>query len=789
MTGRKSLVSLGSEQDLEAVDQTLDAAETATDTATEEDYILEDEWLEPEADNVRDLGWVLPALAILAIAAWTAFFVWADWSQYRTGITPSQGVAIVVEWSIPTLLVITLWLLAMRHSTREAGRFADAANALSKESQALEMRLITVNRELSLAREFIAAQSRDLDSLGRLAAERLSENADRLQGLIRDNGAQVDRIGSVSESALGNMDRLRDQLPVIANAARDVTSQIGNAGQVAQGQLEELVGGFDRLSEFGDSSGRKVEELRLRVQGILEDLGARSDELDRISEERLAALTSRSESFRVNLEARETDTLAAIRRRADTLENELADRAAALDEQESAALANLHERLEVLRSEMDKAGQALDDNRTRSERIELERLAAMDERLAQIDADIAERQETHLAHVAQLTEYGEALAERLRGIDEQMGELASRGETTRSELGDAAGLLSARLEETRGSLAESADGIARLTSDGVRLLEIIRSSADHSRGALSESIEAATSRLAAFEAHANGLAETVETARLRGEELSAHIDRTQSGGSASLETIQTLESRLADLATRSDELAAKARGELTQALETLEAASAASLDTLRREQAETIREIGETIGQEGSGAIKAALREGAGEAIEELGTAALQASQSGHDTAVLLREQLGRVNELVHNLEARIAQARESAEQEMDSSFARSMALIVESLNSSAIDITKAFDTDVTDTAWASYLRGDRGIFTRRAVRLLDSGEARAVADVYTEDDAVRETINRYIHDFEAMLRNVLSTRDGNAMAVALLSSDMGKLYVALAQSIERFRN
>ena len=38
------------------------------------------------------------------------------------------------------------------------------------------------------------------------------------------------------------------------------------------------------------------------------------------------------------------------------------------------------------------------------------------------------------------------------------------------------------------------------------------------------------------------------------------------------------------------------------------------------------------------------------------------------------------------------------------------------------------------------------------------------------------------------MLRSMLSTRDGNALSVTILGSDMGKLYVALAQSIERFR-
>jgi len=48
--------------------------------------------------------------------------------------------------------------------------------------------------------------------------------------------------------------------------------------------------------------------------------------------------------------------------------------------------------------------------------------------------------------------------------------------------------------------------------------------------------------------------------------------------------------------------------------------------------------------------------------------------------------------------------------------------------------------------------------------------------------------VNRYIHDFEAMLRNILATRDGTPLSVTLLSSDTGKLYVALAQAIERLR-
>ena len=94
----------------------------------------------------------------------------------------------------------------------------------------------------------------------------------------------------------------------------------------------------------------------------------------------------------------------------------------------------------------------------------------------------------------------------------------------------------------------------------------------------------------------------------------------------------------------------------------------------------------------------------------------------------------------------------------------------------------------VSDSAWAAYLKGDRGVFTRRAVRLLDSGEAKDIGRLYDDDSVLREQINRYIHDFESMLRTVLAQREGSPLGVTLLSSDMGKLYVALAQAIERLR-
>jgi hypothetical protein len=231
------------------------------------------------------------------------------------------------------------------------------------------------------------------------------------------------------------------------------------------------------------------------------------------------------------------------------------------------------------------------------------------------------------------------------------------------------------------------------------------------------------------------------------------------------------------------------RGELQAAIGELVEASRKAFETIENDSEEAVSRTADRIGGIASEAIGRAMEDQGKAAIEELEMAASRASQMGRDTAIQLRDQLAKVNELAGNLELRVNRTRELAEERVDNDFSRRMALITESLNSNAIDIAKAFSQDITDTAWASYLKGDRGIFTRRAVSLLDNSEAREIVELYENDGEFREHVSRYIHDFEAMLRSVLSTRDGNALGVTVLGSDMGKLYVALAQAIERLRN
>src|SRR5205085_12640211 len=123
-----------------------------------------------------------------------------------------------------------------------------------------------------------------------------------------------------------------------------------------------------------------------------------------------------------------------------------------------------------------------------------------------------------------------------------------------------------------------------LTDDSVRLLELIRSSADHTGADLPAAIGQAEARLTAFEVHSRSLSDQIAQAGDRGEALAAHVAAARSDGSATSEELGALEARLAEVAGRSEALAAHAQGELTSALAALQQAAHNALGEFQQSQ-------------------------------------------------------------------------------------------------------------------------------------------------------------------------------------------------------------
>ncbi|MFM9935212.1 MAG: hypothetical protein ACKVOL_03315 [Novosphingobium sp.] len=895
-----------------ALDASLAAAESmpeggwpiasASEPATEN---WAETWDDPERETPKiRREWVGPVLAGLLISVWTGVFVAANLEALRSAQPLAIWTGLVSAWSTPVLVVLVGLLVVRRTSRREAARFGDAARLLADESERLERRLVTVNTELSLAREFIAAQSRDLESLGRIAVERISGSAGQLQSLITGNGAQVDRIGEVSDHALENMEKLRGQLPVIANAAKDVTNTIANAGRTAHTQLEDMVIGFQRLNEFGLASERQVNQVRERVDAamaLFEDAAAR---IAKNSRTQFDALETEADAHRQRLDQDEIAALAAIRARADTLHAELAsqrtsiiateeDTVAALGARfaamraesgafsrtlstdEEAALrqftdraetqlAALHKAIEKLGAEhedligaararlgafeqsaVDLARRLSEDSASLDEQLQrrrsslevtaAEQRAALAHSLGELDGAISERRsamatagaeaaealarkladldqaveaqrQRQLEEARQLGNHCDAIGERVAAFTATLRTSGEQSGTTAATVDRALGALNQRLVDMREALSGTEGQIGSLTDSAYHLLELIQAGGEHAGTALPESLDRAEAGLGAFEGRVDQLRASLGEAGDNGRELAGHVETARADLAAAMGEMARLqqtfvghaaeqEARLTDVrvmlaAARrdSDGLSQDIDGRLSGAIAQLTQAAARAGQELHVGTAREIEALAEKLGEESNAAIVRVLQGRGAELIARLEDAIDSAAAASRETAIQMRDQLAKVDELAGNLENRVARARERAEEAVDNDFARRTALITESLNSTSIDIAKVLSTEVSETAWASYLRGDRGIFTRRAVSLLDGGEVRVVQQHYEADEEFRGHVNRYIHDFESMLRQLLSTRDGHALGVTLLSSDMGKLYVALAQGIERLR-
>lgn len=848
-----------------------EGAAVGTEASAEAPLTLEDEWAEADSDFAPQpphrnwLALLAGSAGVLVVSAWTGLFFIAHQAELIAGGTPQQWASWLSDWSAPVLLVAVAWLLVMRNSRREASRFGDVAQALARESAALEARLSTVNSELSLAREFIAAQSRDLESLGRVAVERLSQHAGELASLVADNGTRVETLGSVSAAALENMEKLRGQLPVIASSAKDVTNTIAAAGHTAQAQLDELGAGFNRLSQVGLSSEQQVAALTAKVDAALGEFARQAEQLDAIATARFAALAERGEAFRGELDAHEVAALASIRTRAAALAAELAETRSMLDRSEEESLVSLRARLNSVRDEGTAIGRALrdaeiaaleawqkatnrlvddlrsaidqvseiDEKALASARTRLAELAReaedVDQRLterdrafaeeleqrrndlaarheqfgdtlkAQMDAldqVLAQRQSEQDERARQMLAYTTEIGSQLATYGEQISEAAAQGGTAQRELAASLAALAERLAASREALIDTDQTVLALTDNSVRLLELIQASANHAANELPTALNASESRLAEIEARVDALRTVAGEAEARGAGLLTQVERSDEllaeiAGKTQQQAgvLSTIQQNLA--ATRGEglALAEQAQAELKSAIEALVAAAREAVSEIENGSAAAVNALAERLAEQSGAAIDAAVQARTVPVAEQLEAAAARAAGVSREAATQLRDQLAKVNDLASNLERRVAQTRTRAEEQVDNDFARRVALITESLNSNAIDIAKAMDSDVSDTAWAAYLKGDRGIFTRRAVRLLEPNESKAISRLYQEEPGFREHVSRYIHDFEAMLRQLLSTRDGHALGVTLLSSDMGKLYVALAQAIERLRN
>lgn len=724
------------------------------------------------SDEDTDSGPRFPWLMVVGVIVslgWIAGMVTLSWSTLPR-LSPPDLVSFVAGLCVPPALVGILLLLALRTSTAEARRFGRTAQAMRAEASALESTIDRLSTRIDHHRIQLTEQSEWLGTLGDTAVARLAGVGNGMRDHIASADHHATTLAKAAENAQTRLDLLLALLPR-AHGETDALAQLLKAtGITASEHAAALDAQLAALSERGreadavaNGAAQKLAAHITRMEATSETAGARLEQVTgdmSLAVDRLLGRTADAID-----EARK-----GIAAQGDALLAMLGTNQAALERVAHDSADGLANRIVEIERLIDHVAARLDDQRGAGSEIFAEldhNIVHVSGRFDALHAQGIGRSQELAASIGALGGSAHAMTEALR-----MGDTVARTaiETTERLL-LALDAAAREIDETLPDALVRLDGKVGDTRRHVgatkpELLALV-TAAESSHDAIEAIAHVVATQHDTVEKLAGTLIDTLSDGKLKADALSQIVD---------------------DTIGQTNRFADEAAPRLVEALLRVRDTANAAAERARETLATVIPDAALALEQHSAAAVE----RGATHAVQKQLAAIASAADSAADSAARASERLAdRVTALAEAtavLETRFEDDRLAREAADEHSMARRVSLLIEALNSASIDIAKTFSADVSDSAWAAYLKGDRGVFTRRAVRLIDTAEAREIAHLYDDDTAFREHVNRYIHDFEAMLRAILSGRDGSPLGVTLLSSDMGKLYVALAQAIERLR-
>ena len=107
-------------------------------------------------------------------------------------------------------------------------------------------------------------------------------------------------------------------------------------------------------------------------------------------------------------------------------------------------------------------------------------------------------------------------------------------------------------------------------------------------------------------------------------------------------------------------------------------------------------------------------------------------------------------------------------------------------LESLSLDIGRLMDRNLAAEMWDRYQRGESKAFTKRLYTPAGQKAFDEVARKYRADRGFKQTVDRYITEFERLLDEVARDERGPAMLRSHLTSETGLVYTLLAHAAGR---
>lgn len=662
-------------------------------------------------------------------------------------------------------------------------RAKEAAEDVRAQTDMLEQTAVRVQRQTGSLRGGLEKQVHEVDAVIARLSEQIDGGQKALEGQVESlkgsAGEALERLASLTEGVKGSAresDAAMARATEAAASFQDRLDKLMQAASETQTRLGELAGGLTAAREQVETAAAGADE---RLNGLSTAFIERARKI-------VAALDKALDEVVGNAEQRADSLGAAFARKAEEARVAVDGAVGAAEARLVVAGDGIRAQAEALSALVDQSAQQAEQRVAQLNTTVAKRatglLAPVDEAARAVEARLAgvgQGLETKAAELAQVVDVTAGTAEqRVRAL---IAALERQGEALGLPVESAAQAIEERMDALGMDLGKRtrflAEQVERVAGDAEERLLTAATSLGGSVTGLAQAAEHAADALAATD---NGVRERAEVLAQVTDAALGHI-----GDLAN--TIDHTARRLHDVVVNGSTAVGETAEALENTIATYRTQTAAIAEEMRLASEDfrvRFRDLGRTS-DESMERVTAALEfmrtqadslATAGERLSEQTERAGSAFEMKADT---LSRMADRAEEKLRLLEAQ----RDAADLQR---FLNGAVFIIERLQSIAVDITRLFSPTVDEDLWQRYYRGDTSAFLRHAARALTRRQAGQIRELYEANSDFRDYVNRYLSEYETLLRASRQTDRAEVLAATLTSADMGKLYLVLARAVGR---
>ncbi len=686
-----------------------------------------------------------------------------------------------------------IWLMFLGWLVRQGmGWPADAAGLAELVQRWAAPALVPVAASFAVAAAFMAA-SRPPGAWPLVPAE------DSLDGTEAELAGSIARVTTLREmlaedvAAIGeaaNESHVRAQ--EIASQAAAISTQCSVAQTAGNALAEQMALAASQAKQMVEEVAVGGEALRARTEALYAMAAALVEAFASASDQGAAA-TSSIEHALAGLH----DRMGDARTEAAALVADLQNHAARSFESNAQAMAAIEK---TVAGQVAAVASSLADARTTLEAIGGETQQRLAKQLASLTSDAQSLEDRLHAQIGASEQLGQTAERSFQLLDSRLELSVKASADALDKLHQKIAAANAETDEVARPLREGKAAAVELETAVAALRETVMQTIDVMGKTLPEQTVEASRSAETLTNELMELVSAIETAHGRASELADPIaesrrvvdaaaiafaeQRTamESAGQALVVELEQARQLIAEVEEQTRDTSLAAASRLVDAMGRVREVAGQAAGTMRETLDGVIAEARASLTAAADDAMRRSFVDPIAAQAQEAVTAAQAASETSRSVSERAAASLLALATTMKQVEDRAGRSQESLEALVVRDLAASTQLLTDRMETSAMSIAGALGKPMTDAELIAWRRGERSLFGRRLVAMLDKADRNSLREKLNAEPDFAEAARRHIAEFEA-----LTTRVGGdgPLARALGQSDSGRISMILSEALE----